>query len=103
MRLTLLETQRQSAAAIDAAKIARDSLQTGNESFAKTLTEMQAQSRSAQSSGDAAKKSAEIAEAALNPDFRFECGLANLLVLSDAFIHAGSDVRDTPRRHTPSG
>ena len=39
----------------------------------------------------------------LIPDFRFERSGANLPRLSDAFIHAGSDVRDTPRRHTPSG
>src|ERR1035437_9611579 len=32
------------------------------------------------------------------PDFRFKCARPNLLILSDAFIHAGSDTRNTPRR-----
>ena len=30
----------------------------------------------------------------INPDFRFERTGANLLILSDAFIHAGSDARN---------
>ncbi len=34
----------------------------------------------------------------LNPDFRFERAGANLLILSDAFIHAGSDARNQVRR-----
>jgi len=33
-----------------------------------------------------------------NPDFRFNCDRPNLLMLSDAFIHAGSDARNTRRR-----
>lgn len=32
-----------------------------------------------------------------NPDFRFERGRANLLILSDAFIHEGSDARNQVR------
>ncbi len=37
-----------------------------------------------------------------SPDFRFECAGANLLILSDAFIHAGSDARNQARRiYTP--
>ena len=39
----------------------------------------------------------------LNPDFRFERTGPNFLMFSNAFIYAGSDVRITPRRHTPSG
>ena len=35
---------------------------------------------------------------ALIPDFRFECAGANLLILSDAFIHAGSDASNQVRR-----
>ena len=35
---------------------------------------------------------------ALNPDFRFSCDRPNLLMLSDAFIHEGSDARNAPRR-----
>jgi hypothetical protein len=31
----------------------------------------------------------------LTPDFRFGHDRANLLMLSDAFIHEGSDVRNT--------
>ncbi|MGP0073703.1 MAG: hypothetical protein ACLPWF_17445 [Bryobacteraceae bacterium] len=34
----------------------------------------------------------------LSPDFHFWLRPANLLTLSDAFIHAGSDARNTPRR-----
>ena len=34
----------------------------------------------------------------LNPDFRFGCDGPNLLMLSDAFIHEGSEVRNTLRR-----
>jgi hypothetical protein len=34
----------------------------------------------------------------INPDFRFNCDGPNLLMLSDAFIHAGSDARNTRRR-----
>jgi hypothetical protein len=34
----------------------------------------------------------------LNPDFRFERAGANLLILSDAFIHAGSGARNHVRR-----
>jgi len=37
----------------------------------------------------------------IDPDFRFECTGANLLILSDAFIHAGSEARNQARRiHT---
>jgi len=32
------------------------------------------------------------------PDFRFSCARPNLLMLSEAFIDAGSDTRKTPRR-----
>ena len=32
------------------------------------------------------------------PHFHFESARANLLMLSDAFIDAGSDTRNTPRR-----
>jgi hypothetical protein len=32
------------------------------------------------------------------PDFRFNCDRPNLLMLFDAFIHAGSDARNAPRR-----
>lgn len=32
------------------------------------------------------------------PDFHFERDGPNLLMLSDAFVHAGSDARSTPRR-----
>jgi len=38
------------------------------------------------------------AKTILNPDFGVECGLTNLLVLSDAFIHAGSEARNAPRK-----
>jgi hypothetical protein len=39
----------------------------------------------------------------LIPDFHFERDGPNLLMLSYAFIHAGSNARNTRRRHTPSG
>jgi len=35
---------------------------------------------------------------AVNPDFRFERTGTNFLMLSNAFIHAGSDARNTSRR-----
>ena len=34
----------------------------------------------------------------ITPDFRFECAGANLLILTDAFIHAGSDASNQARR-----
>ena len=34
----------------------------------------------------------------LDPDFRLGCDGPNLLMLSDAFIHEGSEVRNTLRR-----
>jgi hypothetical protein len=37
-------------------------------------------------------------ERGLNPDFRFTAPDPNLLSLSDAFIHAGSDARNAQRR-----
>jgi len=72
MRLTLIETQRQSDAAIEAARIARESLRSADESFTRMLREMQVQSKASQAvagassaNAEAAQRSARIAETAL--------------------------------------